>query len=97
MNLFISEVHFGALVDYEINFRVKTDLLEKFFFIAHVKEQVKFSREKKFFWNFEIPKIFKKFFSEINSQILRQRGILRRWSKLDLGRLKMIARKSTFG
>ena len=85
------------MVDYEINLGSKTDLLEKFFFMAHVKEQVKFSRVKNFFWNFEIPKIFKKFFSEENSKILLSRGILRGWSKFDVGGLKMIARKSRCG
>ena len=45
---------------------------------AQVKEQVKFSRVKNFFWNFEIRKNFKNFFSEINSKILRIREILRR-------------------
>ena len=81
------------MVDYEIIFTVKTDLLEKFFFGAQVKEQVKFS-QKKNLKNFgKFRKIFKKFFFEKNFQIFYSRGILRGWSKLSVSGLKMIAIK----
>ena len=52
------------MVDYEIIFTVKTDLLEKFFFGAQVKEQVKFSRKKNLKNFGKFRKIFKKFFFE---------------------------------